>query len=126
MLSDPQTVTVSGTSKTLPVIGSKPSQIRGLSQHRTYMTADGEYRLIARQYSMSNGDRKTEVELVRTAGRDLTGDGSIDSILQNGFGFTVTVNPFNKDSSSEIVALQTALTTWLTGPTLSRLIAGEI
>ena len=126
MLSDPQTVTYNGTAKTLPVVGLKPPQIRGLNQSRSYMTADGEFRLLARQYSMSDGSRKTELELVRLAARDLDGNTTVDSVLSNGFGITVTTNPFNKDSLSEIALLQTALNSLVTSPVLNRLIGGEI
>jgi hypothetical protein len=75
---------------------------------------------------MSDGTRKTEIEFRRSAARDLDGNGSVDSILTNGFGFTVTTNPLNKDSSVELPLLQAALNSWLTTSILNRLVGGEI
>jgi hypothetical protein len=126
VLSDPQNVTYNGASKSLPVTGVKPAQIKGLTQFRSYTTPDGEFRLLARQYSMSDGNRKTEIEFQRSAGRDLDGNSSVDAFLSNGFGVTVTVNPFNKDSLVEVPLLRDALISWLTTPVLNRIVGGEL
>jgi len=126
MLSDPQSVTYNGSVKSLPATGVKPPQIKGLTQTRSYTTPDGEFRLFARQYSMSDGNLKTEIEFQRSAGRDLDGNGSFDATASNGFGITVTVNPFKKDSLVEVPLLRDALISWLTSPVLTRVVGGEI
>lgn len=123
MLSDPISVTVAGTAKSLPRVGSIDRQTPRLIQRNTYATPDNAYSLETRQSEYRDGSRRTEITLrMRTFDTDV--NTNYDGPISRGVGLVFETGPY-KLGASDIASLRTDLLALVDSTLQGRLINGE-
>lgn len=118
MFNDPQTLTISGTTKTFPRQGSASPDTRG-----RFQTAEGDFIFETKQFKTGTRFRReirlTQVKVaadpISTANKEVSAS-IILVIDEPRWGF----------SDSELAALSTAVTGWFTASNRDQLLAGEL
>jgi len=118
MFSDPLSVTVGGSSKSMPRVGLTKTTSE-------YRTADGEYRMRIRSSTDSNGGITRDIELMRRL-PDLTPADAFDAYREivNGFAIRYRFDE-TRASSSDLADMRTALLALVNTAFEARLISGE-
>jgi len=126
MLPDPLSVTYNSVAKSLPRSSANKAGIRRRLGTSTFATADQEFSVFSTQDLLSDGGRRAEIILGRTA-PDPDGNPFTDSYqaLPNRFGFIYEVNRFSYASVTDIPLLRSALTSLVNSALELRILAGE-
>lgn len=123
MLSDPISVTVGGSAKSLPRVGPFDRPQPRKIQSNTYMTADGTVSVTTSQGEYRDGSRRAEITL-RQHGYDLSSSTNYDGPVTPGVGFVFEWGPGNL-GSSDITSLRADLIAFVDATLQGRIIAGE-
>lgn len=125
MLSDPISVTVDSSARSMPRIGagSSGSAPRTVARN-VYSTADGAYSVATQQSEYRDGSRRVEIILRKAVTDSDSGDFYLGTV-RTGVGLTYELNPYGKSSAAEIANLRAALLTFVDSTLEGRLRNGE-
>lgn len=124
MLSDPLSVTVDGSARSLPRVGALSGPVPKVTARNTYRTADSAYAVSTTQYAHRDGSRRAEIILRKTV-LDTDVGTTYEGYYSSGFGLTIEMAPYGLTSAVEIANLRTALLTFVDSTLQGRLITGE-
>lgn len=118
MFSDPLSVTVDGSAKSLPRVGASKNRT-------TYKTADGEFKILISDSSGRNGSVTRSIELQRRL-PDPTASDVFDPYRDviNAFGISYTFDS-TRAESDDLPVLRTALLALVNTGFETRLLSGE-
>lgn len=124
MLSDPQNVTVDGSSRTMPRVGAVRSSIPKTIMETEYRTSDGAYSVTtSRRQHRQSGVLRSEI-ILRKKNPDLNSATAYTGDIITGVGFV-----FETDAAmlgvADLVAIRTALVAYVDTTLMNRLAGGE-
>lgn len=126
MLSDPLVVTVDGSPRSLPRVGTGVAQTNQpkVVTRSNYKTGDGAYAVHTAQYEHRDGGRRVELTLFKEA-VDSNSEHFYTGLLRSGVGVVFELSPYGLTSAVDIANLRSALIAFLDSGIQSRLLAGE-
>lgn len=124
MLSDPISVTIDGSAKSLARVGGSLTspQPRKVSRN-VYRTADGAYTVDIQQFEHRDGTKTAEL-MLRKVVRETDSATAFDGYYVSGVGLKFETGPFGL-GVSDIPNVRTALLALVDSALQSRIIAGE-
>lgn len=115
--ADPQSVTVAGSAKSLPRVGSD-SSLDG-----KFQSADGKYILSVKHTNGSRNRHVVQLKLDDTVANPLVPD---QNVVVSTWTHIVIDAPRNGLSSTQITDISNALQVWATPANLTKLVGGEV
>lgn len=124
MLSEPVSVTIDGSAKSLPRVSVSTNRGDNQTSGSRYATADGKYSLETRQFTYRDGVRRAEIFL-RKVDLDTSSSTLFDGYVSSGFGMVFEFGPQGL-GSSEVANVRTVLSSFVDSALLNRLLGGEV
>jgi len=125
MLSDPQSITIDGSARTMPRVGSTQSSRPQLVAQSTYRTADGVYSIATQSFRhRQSGQRRAEV-ILRKVVPDLSSSTNYVGDIISGVGLVFETDPFGY-GNSDLSNVRTALLSLVDTTLMNRIVAGEV
>lgn len=115
--ADPQSVTVAGSAKSLPRVGSDTS-LEG-----KFSSADGKYSLSVKHQNGSRNRHVVQLKFDDTVANPLVPD---QNVVVSTWTHIVVDAPRNGLSSTSITDISNAIIAWATAANLTKLVGGEV